>query len=274
MCTSLRNSVALVLVLACGSFASADAIVNDRPGAVAVQVGDLPQLQTIFTNLFGSSGALNVITNQTNFGSFQPTNLTDFTFLGSIAGYQRSNVLGVYEVNDPAISRIIFDRVDTTGAPNHAFGDEVTGAFSSSAQLRQFGLFLRVYADDGDPSDLDYTLFTDDLRNPGQLPQALVFFGNNQPFLNSSLGADGIFNSNDIIIAFEDLKRAGGHYTDDDFNDLIVLIENVRLGQDVPTPTFQISLPEPTSLGIWALMASLGSFFGWRRWRLAPVLAR
>ncbi len=274
MCTTLRNSAALLLVLVSGSIACADPIVNDRAGAVQIQVGDLPQLQSIFTSLFGSATALDAMQNQTNYGSFQPNSLTSFTFLGSVAGYERSNVLGIYEINNPSIARVIFDRVDISGAPRHTLGDQITGGFSASALAHQFGLYLQVYADDGDTRDLDYTVYTDDTRNPGQLPQALIFFGNNQPFVNSSLGTDGIFNTNDIIIAFEDLKRADGHYTDDDFNDLIFLIENVHLGQEVPPPTFQINLPEPASLGVWALIASVGSLFGWRRWRLAPAVVR
>lgn len=268
-----RFSLALLVLLVASSWASAAPIVNDRSGAVAIQVGDLPELQTIFSNLFGSAAAPNALASQTNFGSFQPTNLTSFTFLGAVAGYRRSNVLGVYEANDPSISRVIFDRVDLSGDPNHALGDVVVGAFSASAQARQFGLYLDVFADDGDPSDLDYVLYTDDTRNPGQLPQALVFFGSGQSFLNPNLGTDGIFNTNDIIIAFEDLNRYSGR-TDDDFNDLIVLIENVQLGQTVPPPSFQISLPEPTSIGVWGLIMTIGSFFGWRRWKLAPAVIR
>jgi MYXO-CTERM domain-containing protein len=256
------------------SIADAEPIVNDRSGAVEIKVGDVPELQSIFAGLFGAGMAPDVMANQTNFASFAPTSRTTFTFLGAVAGYKRSNVLGIYEANNPSLAtRTIFDRVDISGKPNHAFGDLVVGAFSPSALAHQFGLFIDVYQDDGDPSDRDYTVYTDDKRNPGQLPQALVFFGNGQNFSNSNLGLDGNFGVDDIIIAFEDLNRFKGH-SDDDFNDLIVLIEHVQLGQPVPPPAFEISLPEPASLGVWALVAGVGGFFGWRRRRQAFAVAR
>src|SRR5690606_30091310 len=137
------------------------------------------------------------------------------------------------------------------GVPN---GSEVVGMFSSSAVKNDFGLYLQVFQASGTSSDLDYVMYTDDRLNPGALPQAVIYFGAGQEFKNSSFGVDGIFNEDDIIIAFEDLHRQKG-VSDDDFNDLILLIENIDLGQPVPDPDFKVTLPEPASMVVWSLAA-------------------
>jgi hypothetical protein len=184
-----------------------------------------------------------------------------FTYVRSIAGFGGSNEFWIYQsTNDVATARVelIFDG-------NPGVGAMVTGLFSQSAQANDFGLMLQVFQANGDIHDLDYTLYSDDSRNPGQLPQALVFIGNGQKFA-SPLGNDGYFNDVDIIIAFEDLNRASG-VSDDDFNDIIVLIENVLMGQPAPEPDFEIRLPEPASLVVWSVLAGIGGLASWRRWR-------
>jgi hypothetical protein len=106
-------------------------------------------------------------------------------------------------------------------------------------------------------------MYSDDARNPGQLPQMLVFVGTGQAI---TLGTDGFFNSDDIIIAFEDLNRM--HGADDDFNDLLVLVENVQLGPPPVTNT-----PEPASILAWSVLAGVGGIASWRRSRKRGALA-
>jgi hypothetical protein len=257
MCTSLRSVAAFVLVVAFGSVGFADPIVNSRSGAVDVLPGPEVPLQGVFNNLFGAGNAPNVATDQSSIGSFRPTFETVFTYLAGYAGFRPSNVFGIFEVNNIASAeRVVFPG----GTLN---GTEVAGAFSNSAQQHDFGFFVDVFANS---EFRQYRLTSDDSRNPGGMAQMLIFVGNGQAFLNPSFGIDGRFNSNDILIAIEDMNRSVG--SDHDFNDLVILLENVQMGQPAPDPTFQISLPEPASLAVWSLIGIAGSAFAWRRSRV------
>jgi hypothetical protein len=257
MYTHFRLLFPLLIVVLAATSATASPIVNNRTGAVNVLPGPEVALQSIFTNLFGPGVGPSVSADQANIGSFRPTFETVFTYLAGYAGYRPSNVFGIFESADAA-ERVVF-----TGGT--ADGKEIAGSFSSSAQVRDFGWYLDVYANSG---SLQYRVTSDDTRNPGGLPQIVMFTGNNQAFLNSSLGIDGRFNSNDIIIAIEDLNRYHGG-SDDDFNDLVVLIENVQWGQPAPDPDFEIRLPEPASMAVWALVGLTGGALTWRRRKAA-----
>lgn len=222
-------------------------IFNDRTAPVDIQSGPETSLQGIFEGLFGDL-APNVQTDQQNLASFRPTSATVFTLLEGIAGYRSTNLFSIYEVNDRA-ERVVFDG-------SAANGDEVAGAFSASAQQTDFLWLLDVYKTGN-------RMWSDDSRNQGLVPQVLAFVGTGQPFLNATLGVDGTFDANDIIIAFEDLNRSISGRSDDDFNDLVILIENVGPGQEFPEPVFDVSLPEPTSVVVWAML--MGTLFSFRR---------
>jgi hypothetical protein len=255
MCTSLRGIAAALLVLTSSSVSFASPIINDRSDPIAVQPGPEVPLQNIFNGLFGAGNAPNVATDQSSIGSFRPTFETVFTYLSGFAGFRPSNVFGIFESNDAA-ERVVFQG----GAAN---GTEIAGAFSESARLRDFGFYLDVSMNSG---IVRYRITSDDARNPGGAVQALVFVGNGQAFLNPSFGIDGRFNNNDLIIAFEDLNRSVPG-SDNDFNDIVVLIENVQMGQPAPDPTFEIRLPEPASLAVWSILGLAGSAYAWRRKR-------
>jgi hypothetical protein len=256
MCTSLRGVAALVFVALFGSLGFADPIINTRPGPVDVLPGPEVPLQTVFNNLFGAANAPNVATDQSSVGSFRPTFESVFTYLAGYAGFRSTNVFGIFEANNIASAeRNVFPG-------GTADGTKVAGSFSGSAQQHDFGFFIDVF---GNGSQVLYRLTSDDARNPGGMAQMLVFVGNGQAFLNPSFGIDGHFNNNDLLIAIEDLNRSTG--SDHDFNDLVILLENVQLGQPAPDPTFRINLPEPASLAVWSLIGLAGGAFAWRRRR-------
>lgn len=265
MYTFLRNSLACLLSLWLVSSAWAAPIENLRSSTVTLKSGD-GHLQNILNGLF-QSGAPNATSGQSNVGSFRPTQFTAFTFLDAKAGYRATNRVGIYQVLDSSGQIGFMTNLFEGGVPN---GSEVVGMFSSSAVMNDFGLFLEVYQASGSSSDLDYIMYTDDRLNPGSLPQTVVYFGSGQAFKDNSIGVDGIFDEDDIIIAFEDLHRKNG-VSDDDFNDLILLIENIDLGQPVPDPDFKVTLPEPASMAVWSLLAALGGVVGWRRGRVTRV---
>lgn len=256
MIALLRYALAPSLLIATASLLSAAPVVNDRAAPVQVLSGPEVPMQQILSDLMNGTPP-NAQSSQSNIASFRPTESTIFTFLAGYAGYRSTNVFGIYEVANRA-ERDVFDGY----VPN---GTERSGSFSPSARATDFGWFLDVSAGGG------YRLYSDDDRNPGGLPQSVVYIGGGQSFRNPSLGADGQFNTYDIIVAFEDLNRSIPGSSDDDFNDLIVLVENVNW--QVVDPDFTVSLPEPASIMVWGFVA-VGGLLSWsRRRKSKPALA-
>lgn len=245
MCRFLGSVIVLSLFIASAvNSAHAAPIINSAP-PVVVKAGD-GHLQNYLNSLF-SSGSVDVANGQSSFGSFQATTSTTVTYLAAFAGYRGSNILGA---STSSGTQVLFN----------GYHPGATTSISSSLFGLDISLYMEVYAANGNTSNLDYTLSTDNSLNPGGLTQALVYVGSGQTF--NSLG-DGAFNTNDIIVAFEDLNRTGS--SDDDFNDLIVLIQNVQLG---PVGVSMHS-PEPTSLILWGLVGTCGGLATWRRARRA-----
>lgn len=247
-----RLTLALLAIACFATISQAAPVINDRAAPVSILPGPEVPMQNFLNNLV-TSGAPNALQGQSNIASFRPTESTIFTFLAGYAGYRSTNIFGIYEVAFRA-ERDIFDGY----VPN---GTERSGAFSSSARETDFGWYLDVQAGGG------YRLYSDDSLNPLGLPHSVVYIGNGQSFRDSTLGADGTFNAHDIIIAFEDLKRWLPGQSDDDFNDLIVLVENVNW--QVTNPDFTISLPEPASLLVWGSICGVG-LIAWRKRRRTP----
>ena len=246
MCRFLGSMFVFSLfVVSAASSAHAAPIINSS-APVVVNAGD-GHLQNYLDSLF-SSGSVNVATGQSSYGSFRATANTTVTYLAAFAGYRGSNVLGASSSSETQVLFSGYHPGATTAIDFSLFGQQ------------DISLFMQVYAANGNTSNMDYTLSTDNSQNPGGLPHALVFVGGGQTFHN--LG-DLAFNTNDIIVAFEDLNRTGS--SDDDFNDLIVLIQNVQLG---PVGV-SVHSPEPTSLILWGLVGTCGGLATWRRARRA-----
>ena len=222
-----------------GSVSAAPIVNGGRPVTV-----NTASLQNFVSGLF-TTGGVDTANDQSNIGSFRADANTTVTYLGAIAGYRNSNVLSAQTSN---ASQELFD--------GYHLGSTV--AIDAALFGQDISLFLDVYAANGNTSNLDYTVSTDDSQNPNGLPQALVYIGSGQTFDG---WGDGTFDIYDIIIAFEDLNRSVS--SDDDFEDLLVLIENVQFGP----PGITTHTPEPTSLILWGLVASCGGLATWRRAR-------
>jgi hypothetical protein len=108
MRSTLRNIAALVVVLLLAAPASATPIINSaRSGPIIMKPGSETSVQQVFTQLFGTPGALDALANQTNIGSFRPTANTVFTYVRSIAGFGGSNEFWIYQsTNDVATARV------------------------------------------------------------------------------------------------------------------------------------------------------------------------
>lgn len=246
-----RWAFALMVATFTATTAFAAPVINNRVSPVSVMPGPEVPMQDFLNNLV-TTGAPDALLGQSNIASFRPTEATIFTFLEGYAGYRGSNIFGIYEVAFRAERDVFAGYV-----PN---GTERSGAFSSSARSTDFGWFLDVEANGG------YRLHSDDSLNPAGLPHSIVYIGNGQSFVDPSLGADGVFHAHDIIIAFEDLRRWLPGRSDDDFNDLIVLVENVNW--QITNPDFTVSLPEPGSLLVWGSVVGVG-LVAWRKRRRA-----
>ncbi len=251
--------------------------------------GSEDTLQEVFDAIV-TSGSIDDELDQTAAAIFQPAGSPSLaTFIISIAGLADSNKFGIYQFGDPDNRVEIFDglppdsqnTVEVTFEDGSVFldGDSTKAQTGPDGSFgTAFGFYLEVMENGywWSRCAKPYTLFSEDELNPidadhsvdeGDAAQALIYRGKGQSL---SLGSEEVtFDSTDIIIGWEDLVRGDSCYdrrlygpSDGDFQDLVVLVEGVG------------TLPEPSSLIVWSLLAAVGITVGWRRtWARGPSSA-
>jgi hypothetical protein len=245
--------VALAL-LATGDAARADAI-NVRPVSVdndGSWDGATKSLQEIFDGTAGvtnNNGKMNDPFQVNGPGSDQsgvavwlpaPGSTQTATIIIEIAGNASTNTGGIYSVasyNSASITDQwvkIFNGSASTGSmvTIEFSGGQVRingGSWTSFDLSEGFGFYLDGGADSSDVPNF----FTEDSRNAGGAPQALVFQGQGGGQNIKVAGTYYDLSATDWVIAFEDLPYGS---SDKDFNDFVFLARGI-------TP-----VPEPASL--------------------------
>lgn len=227
-------AMAAVAAFAMVSAVKADPI-NVRPAA-GVTAGELSSLDAALNTapIHVSGPSIDVIADQTPFAQFTNNSAggSVATFAIELAGFAGTNTFGIYDAANSANRAEVFAGGDTAGAQKiisfMANGDiKVNGSVVASgfASPSNFGFYIGVPVTGA-------TYFSEDDLNPGGMAQALIYQGNNQTRLQLPGFSPGTFTSDEFIVAFEDLQRMGG-FTDDDFTDLVVLVESIS---PVPAP--------------------------------------
>lgn len=203
---------------------------NTRPVAGA----NTASLNTLInTTLYVSGPNIDVVNDQSPYAQFtnEGSGGALATFVIELTGSAATNEFGIYDTVNPTIRARIF--AGANGAGNQALvsfmanGDvKVNGtvvASGFSASPFNFGFYIDVNATGN-------TYYTEDDLNPSGGAQALVYQGNDQTHIQIPGYAEGVFSSNEFIIAFEDLLFAN---SDADFDDLVVLVESIT---PIPAP--------------------------------------
>ena len=186
-CKILCLTFLCVFLLSGYSFA---AYINARPVSPLGDNGFEDTLQEVFDSIT-ISGGIDAVNDQIANAIFDNTasGVSTATFIIEISAYSGTNEFGLYEYSDPSNKALIFEGGD--GA-----GDQVSVTFNSDGTIGvtqlwaggiytqaatdftgAFGFYIDVYGTD---SVLDNTFYSEDDRNPGLKPQALIYQGDDE----------------------------------------------------------------------------------------------
>jgi hypothetical protein len=178
-----------------------------------------------------------------------------FKILEEKAGYKNTNSFGLF---DGANYVKIFDGKDSAGASvtlniwadgTYSFGGEDT---RTAFQGENIGFYLKNYQ----------TLYSEDSRNisKGKVPatQALMYQGSDGQQLTFGKNNTASFDSDDVLIAWEDKPFWG---TDKDFNDFLLVAENLLAQPELEEEITEV--PEPSAIASLSLV--IGSLVAYRR---------
>jgi hypothetical protein len=150
------------------------------------------------------------------------------TMIIEIAGYANQNKFGVY--SGGAYVQL-FDGAATTGAQAwlgiFADGSVVVNGVDTGVDFagNLFGYYLQ---------SPDGVFHSETDRNADQFDHMLAYQGTNTDTVQIGLWSPGLWTDNEYVLAFEDLYGGG----DQDFADMVVMVESVRSAIPEPTTMF------------------------------------
>lgn len=204
-------------------------------------------LQQIINDRVFNHTAINVNSNQVANDAYwqvsTPSTLNSYLLI-EIAGYAGSNAFGIYNQLNPIQRLEVFSGGDS--APNTELSVAVPTGWSS------FGFYLSN-------TPQNFTWFSDSSLNAGgQLDHFVAFQGQAGSWLNAGTTTQKwvAFDADDYVIAIEDLNLG-----DQDYNDMVVLVQNVRAAPSPPPET----VPDAGAT-ILLLGASMGGVLALRSW--------
>jgi hypothetical protein len=174
--------------------------------ATPILVGSETSLQSIInSNVVGTS--INVNTNQVANDSYWTGDSSSAAFLIiELAGYAPNNAFGIYQTGSPVNKHQVF--AGSVNGPSGQIALAVPTTWSS------FGFYIQN-------TSAGYTWYSDPALNGG-LDHFVAFQGAAGAHMGPSLG-NASFDANDYILGIEDLNLG-----DKDYNDMVVLVQNVN----------------------------------------------
>jgi hypothetical protein len=174
--------------------------------ATPILVGTETSLQSIInSNVVGTT--INVNTNQVANDSYWTGDTTSAAFLIiELAGYAPNNTFGIYKTGSPGTKHQVF--AGSVSGPSSQVALAIPTTWSS------FGFYIQN-------TSAGFTWYSDPTLNGG-LDHFVAFQGAAGAHMGSSLG-NASFDANDYILGIEDLNLG-----DKDYNDMVVLVQNVR----------------------------------------------
>jgi hypothetical protein len=199
--------------------------------------------------LFGSVGAQSLDTtaevdakqmHNDQYWSISASGLSGATMMFEISANAASTAFGAYDRANPNNRVVLWN-----GSAQQGFGmgGQATMSISATGQVsvnmqapttifgsgNNFGYYITIG---------NTTFFSDETLNPNGADQMVAFQGNGQDNVTIPGFATGKFETNDFILAWEDILTPGG---DSDYNDLVIMVESVR------------PVPEPGTLAVLGL---------------------
>lgn len=217
-----------------------------------INVGSEQSLQSVLdTHTLGGVSSVNVNTDQVNpdsYWSLTASGTSAATMIIEIAGNASTNVMGLYDMANPANKVVLFNGAATggtkvavtiDGAGLVKTIDLATPALIGSATFagNAFGYYL---------TGAGGTFYSDPTLNGG-VDQMVSFAGKGDGFA-IQLPNYATWTPDEYILGWEDT----GAGSDRDFNDMVVMVESVK------------PIPEPTTMGLMGL-GLLGMFAAARR---------
>ncbi len=241
---SLILAVVVSLFLFSKTVSALPSYMNDRP----LDGIDLSELGDVFYDIGADSYGDDPYDTQSSAAIFRNTASAGSiaSFIITLAGDPNGNTAGIYKYDDGSSPQFvpIFSGTQNSDAPEqatlafYANGDvEVYGPSSALTVIEgyytDFGNVFGFYLYYTNPNDFNdtRTFYSQDILNPDENPQALIYQGNNTDSLTLPGLNGGTFTDNEWIIAFEGDEYAT---SDKNFNDFVFMVESI---EPVPEPS-------------------------------------
>lgn len=212
-----------------GSFDNANSHLYQLFGTVGLQSYDTP----------AEVDAAQITNDQ--YWSIQGSGAAAAVMLFEISANSGSTTFGIFDASNPNNRAVIWNGTATPGVLGSQrtvsiLGDGsviVNGGLAGDFAGNNFGFYIQL---------ADGTIYySDEALNPTGADQMVTFQGNDSDILDTTTilggqGTTGTFASTEYILAWEDiLASLPLGQTDNDYNDLVIIVESVE--QRVPEPT-------------------------------------